>query len=51
VPDAIELLGETQDKKYADAALSMLDDRSYGVIDQASLGSRSKQRPSAHMTP
>ncbi|MFL6466958.1 MAG: M1 family aminopeptidase, partial [Pyrinomonadaceae bacterium] len=34
--DAVELLGETQDKKYADVALSMLDDRSYGVIDQAS---------------
>lgn len=35
--DAIELLGETQDKKHVDLALSMLDDRSYQVIDQASL--------------
>lgn len=35
--DAIELLGETQDKKHVDLALSMLGDRSYQVIDQASL--------------
>jgi aminopeptidase N len=35
--DAIELLGETRDKKYVDLALSMLNDRSYSVIDQASL--------------
>ncbi|MFZ1699699.1 MAG: M1 family aminopeptidase [Pyrinomonadaceae bacterium] len=35
--DAIELLGETQDKKHVGMALSMLNDRSYEVIDQASL--------------
>ena len=35
--DAIELLGETQDKKYTDLALPMLNDQSYEVIDQASL--------------
>lgn len=34
--DAIELLGETQDKKYADVFYSSLNDRSYSVIDQAS---------------
>ena len=46
--DAIELLGETQDKKYADAALSMLDDRSYGVIDQASLALALSKDPRAY---
>jgi len=35
--DAIELLGETQDKRHVDLALTMLGDRSYEVIDQASL--------------
>src|SRR5262249_20507471 len=34
--DAIQLLGETQDKKYGDIFYSALNDRSYGVIDQAS---------------
>ena len=33
--DAIELLGETQDKKYVDIFLAGLNDRSYGVIDQS----------------
>ena len=33
--DAVELLGETQDKKYADIFYSGLNDQSYGVIDQA----------------
>ena len=33
--DAIELLGETQDKKYADIFVSSLNDQSYQVIDQA----------------
>jgi HEAT repeat protein len=36
--DAIELLGETQDKKYADLYLASLSDQSYAVIDQAALG-------------
>jgi len=34
--DAIEILGITQDKKYADLYLAALNDRSYSVIDQAS---------------
>lgn len=34
--DAIELLGETQDKKYADIFVPALNDQSYEVIDQAS---------------
>jgi aminopeptidase N len=33
--DAIELLGETQDKKYADIFVPALSDQSYEVIDQA----------------
>ncbi|MEQ1606141.1 MAG: M1 family aminopeptidase [Pyrinomonadaceae bacterium] len=35
--DAIELLGETQDKKHVDLALGMVNDRSYQVIDQTAL--------------
>jgi aminopeptidase N len=35
--DAIELLGETQEKKYADIFLPALNDQSYEVIDQAAL--------------
>ncbi|HMM80058.1 MAG TPA: M1 family aminopeptidase [Pyrinomonadaceae bacterium] len=33
--DAIELLGETQDAKFVPEYLAALNDRSYGVIDQA----------------
>lgn len=33
--DAIELLGETQDTKFLPQYLAALNDRSYGVIDQA----------------
>jgi hypothetical protein len=33
--DAIELLGETQNKKYADLFVPALSDRSYTVIDQS----------------
>ncbi|MEO8573743.1 MAG: M1 family aminopeptidase [Pyrinomonadaceae bacterium] len=33
--EAIELLSETQDKKYADIFVPALDDQSYEVIDQA----------------
>ncbi|MCC6452786.1 MAG: HEAT repeat domain-containing protein, partial [Acidobacteria bacterium] len=33
--DAIELLGETQDTKFVPQYLAALNDRSYGVIDQA----------------
>ncbi|MEO8042998.1 MAG: M1 family aminopeptidase [Acidobacteriota bacterium] len=35
--EALELLGETQDKKYADIFLPALNDQSYEVIDQAAL--------------
>jgi aminopeptidase N len=34
--DAIELLGETQEKKYGDIFVAAMNDRSYSVIDQAS---------------
>jgi aminopeptidase N len=35
--EAMELLGETQDKKYADIFVPALNDQSYEVIDQAAL--------------
>ena len=35
--EALELLGETQDKKYADLFIAGLNDQSYGVIDQSAL--------------
>ena len=35
--DALELLGETQDAKYADLFVNALNDQSYFVIDQAAL--------------
>ncbi len=35
--DALELLGETQDKKYGDLFLAGMNDRSYEVIDQSAL--------------
>ncbi|MBK8464483.1 MAG: M1 family metallopeptidase [Chloracidobacterium sp.] len=35
--EALELLGETQDKKYADLFIAALNDRSYEVIDQSAL--------------
>jgi aminopeptidase N len=35
--EAMELLGETQDKKYAEIFVRALDDPSYEVIDQAAL--------------
>ena len=35
--DALELLGETQDKKYADLFIAGLTDRSYTIIDQSAL--------------
>lgn len=45
--DAIELLGETQDKKYADIYLANLNDRSYGVIDYAAAGLGASRDPRA----
>ncbi len=35
--EAMELLGETQDKKYSDLFLAALNDQSYSVIDQSAL--------------
>jgi len=35
--DAVELLGETQDKKYVDIYMAHLNDPSYSVIDQAAI--------------
>jgi aminopeptidase N len=35
--DALELLGETQDKKYGDLFIAGMTDRSYEVIDQSAL--------------
>ncbi|MBK7394471.1 MAG: HEAT repeat domain-containing protein [Chloracidobacterium sp.] len=45
--DAIELLGETQDKKYADIYLAALSDLSYGVIDYAASGLGQAKDPRA----
>ncbi|HRI03720.1 MAG TPA: M1 family aminopeptidase [Pyrinomonadaceae bacterium] len=45
--DAIELLGETQDKKYADIYLAALSDLSYGVIDYAASGLGQTKDPRA----
>jgi hypothetical protein len=45
--DAIALLGETQDKKYADYALPMLTDQSYSVIDEASMALARMKEPRA----
>lgn len=46
--DALELLGETQDKKYADMFLAGLNDRSYEVIDQSSLAISRVKDPRAY---
>jgi aminopeptidase N len=35
--DALRLLGETKDKRFADLFIAALGDRSYGVIDDAAL--------------
>ena len=35
--DALELLGETQDKKHSELLLAGLNDRSYEVVDQSAL--------------
>jgi aminopeptidase N len=45
--DAIELLGETQDRKHSELALTMLQDRSYAVIDEASLALGRMKEPRA----
>ena len=46
--DAIELLGETQDQKYAALFVSSLNDRSYGVIDQSALALGRTKSPQAY---
>jgi HEAT repeat protein len=46
--DAIELLGETQDKKYAGVFVPALNDRSYGVIDQAATALARTKDPRAY---
>ena len=45
--DAIELLGETQDPKYAPLFISFLNDRSYTVIDQSALALGRSKSPQA----
>jgi aminopeptidase N len=46
--DAIELLGETKDPKYADVYFSSLKDPSYSVIDQASVALAQTKNPKAY---
>ncbi|MEP7074227.1 MAG: M1 family aminopeptidase [Acidobacteriota bacterium] len=46
--DALELLGETQDVKYAPMFVAALSDQSYTVIDQASTALARTKAPSAY---
>lgn len=46
--EALELLGETQDKKYGDLFFAGLNDRSYGVIDQSALAIARVKDPRAY---
>lgn len=46
--DAIKLLGETQDNKYAPLYASSLNDRSYNVIDEAALALGRSKSPQAY---
>ncbi|MGI8813035.1 MAG: M1 family aminopeptidase [Pyrinomonadaceae bacterium] len=46
--DAIKLLGETQDNKYAPLYASALNDRSYNVIDEAALALGRSKSPQAY---
>ncbi len=45
--DAIDLLGATQDPKYADFYIAALNDRSYGVIDSAAGALGASKSPKA----
>jgi aminopeptidase N len=45
--DAVELLGETRDPKYAPVYLTALNDRSYSVIDYAAVGLGDSKVPAA----
>ena len=46
--DAIQLLGETQDKKFADIFVPALNDRSYSVIEQAAMAVARVKDPRAY---
>jgi aminopeptidase N len=46
--DAIQLLGETQDPKHKPLFIAALDDRSYGVIDQAATALGRLKAPDAY---
>ncbi|MEP6848833.1 MAG: M1 family aminopeptidase [Acidobacteriota bacterium] len=46
--DAFELLGETQDAKYAPVLVQALNDRSYTVIDQAATALARTKAPTAY---
>lgn len=46
--DAIRLLGETKEAKYADVFLAALSDRSYGVIDEAAVALAQTKDPLAY---
>lgn len=46
--DAIKLLGETKDVKYANVFTSALNDQSYGVIDQAAIALAAVKDPKAY---
>jgi aminopeptidase N len=46
--DAISFLGATRDAKYVDIYLTALNDRSYGVIDQAALALANTKSPQAY---
>lgn len=46
--DALELLGETQDAKYADLLISNLNDQSYFIIDQSAEALGRTKSPKAY---
>jgi aminopeptidase N len=46
--DAIELLGETQDTKYADLLIAGLSDQSYSVIEQSALALARSKSPKGY---
>lgn len=46
--DAMRLLGETQDQKYAPIFLAALNDQSYSVVDQASTALARTKAPTAY---
>ena len=46
--DAIGLLGDTSDAKYADIYLNAVNDQSYGVIDKAAIALAKTKNPKAY---